>query len=42
MARDLGMPQYDGYELELRRGLYRGQLDEIRAGAPVTGYHARV
>ena len=40
-ARELGMPEYDGYELELQAGLYRGQLDEIRAGLPVTGYHER-
>ena len=38
-ARDLGMPDYDGYELELRHGLYRRWLDEWRAGEPMTGYH---
>lgn len=41
VAREMRMPDYDGYELELRRGLYRGQLDEIRAGETVTGYHER-
>ena len=33
------MPDYDGYELELRHGLYRRWLDEWRAGEPMTGYH---
>ena len=32
VARDLGVPQYDGYEAELRDGLYRGALAEYRAG----------
>ena len=40
-ARELGVPQYDGYELELRHGLYRAMLEEWRAGEPVTGYHER-
>ena len=40
-ARALGAPRYDGYELELRHGLYRGMLDEWRSGDPVTGYHER-
>jgi predicted phosphodiesterase len=40
-ARDLGVPKYDGYELELRHGIYRGMLDEWRSGEPLTGYHER-
>lgn len=40
-ARDLGAPELAGYELELRHGLYRGQLAEWEAGEPVTGYHER-
>lgn len=40
-ARELGAPQYDGYELELRHGLYRGVLERWRAGEPLTGYHER-
>jgi diadenosine tetraphosphatase ApaH/serine/threonine PP2A family protein phosphatase len=40
-ARELGVPLFDGYELELRHGLYRGMLDEWRSGEPVTGYHER-
>lgn len=38
-ARDLGMPEYDGYELELRHGIYRGLLDTWRAGQAIDGYH---
>ncbi|QWF22706.1 metallophosphatase family protein [Nocardioides sp. LMS-CY] len=41
-ARELGMPEYDGYELELRHGLYRGGLTQWRAGERPTGYHERV
>jgi predicted phosphodiesterase len=40
-ARALGVPQYAGYELELRHGVYRGMLEEWRAGEPMTGYHER-
>lgn len=40
-ARRLGVPHYDGYELELRHGLYRGMLEEWRAGEVLTGYHER-
>jgi predicted phosphodiesterase len=32
-ARRVGMPEYDGYEAELRHGLYRGALEEYRAGS---------
>lgn len=32
-ARQVGMPEYDGYDAELRHGLYRGALEEYRAGA---------
>jgi predicted phosphodiesterase len=39
VARDLGLPQYDGYELELRHGLYRGGLEQWRAGERESGYH---
>lgn len=38
-AKDLDCPQYDGYALELRHGLYRGDLTAWQAGEPVTGYH---
>ncbi len=41
VARELGVPEYDGYELELRHGIYRGVLDKVRAGEPLTGYHER-
>ncbi len=41
-TRDLGMPEYAGYELELRHGRYRGDLAAWRAGEPVSGYHERV
>ncbi|WP_353951875.1 metallophosphoesterase family protein [Knoellia sp. S7-12] len=41
VAREMGMPHYDGYELELRHGIYRGSLEEWRVGEPVTGYHER-
>lgn len=32
VARDLGVPQYDGYQAELRMGLYRGALAGFEAG----------
>lgn len=38
-ARELGMPDYDGYELELRHGIYRGVLEQWRSGEALTGYH---
>ena len=41
VAREMGLPQYDGYEVELRHGIYRGSLAEWRSGAPMTGYHER-
>jgi predicted phosphodiesterase len=41
VARGLGMPEYDGYELELRHGLYRRWLEPWRAGEAMTGYHER-
>ena len=41
VAREVGVPHYDGYELELRHGLYRGVLEQWRAGEPLTGYHER-
>ena len=31
-AREVGCPQYEGYEAELRLGLYRRALDDYRAG----------
>ena len=31
-ARDVGAPEYAGYEAELRLGLYRGALAEFEAG----------
>ncbi|WP_340539183.1 metallophosphoesterase family protein [Nocardioides sp. GXZ039] len=31
-ARDLGLPQFDGYAAELRHGLYRGAVEEFEAG----------
>ena len=34
VARELGLPQYDGYELELRHGLYRGELDRSAPASP--------
>ena len=40
-ARELGAPDYDGSELELRHGIYRGNLAEWRAGERLTGYHER-
>ena len=36
-ARQVGMPEYDGYAVELREGIYRGDL--ARGEAP--GYHRR-
>lgn len=41
VTREMGMPHYDGYELELRHGVYRGSLDQWRTGETVTGYHER-
>jgi predicted phosphodiesterase len=41
VAREMGLPHYDGYELELRHGLYRGVLEEWRRGEPQVGYHER-
>jgi predicted phosphodiesterase len=41
VARELGMPEYDGYELELRHGIYRGVLETWQSGEPLTGYHER-
>lgn len=41
VAREMGMPHYDGYELELRHGIYRGSLEAWRVGEPGTGYHER-
>ncbi len=41
VTREMGMPHYDGYELELRHGIYRGSLKEWQAGEAVTGYHER-
>jgi hypothetical protein len=41
VAKELGVPEYDGYELELRHGIYRGNLEEWRSGEPMTGYHER-
>ena len=39
-ARRVGAPDYEGYELELRHGVYRGVLDEWRAGTLETDdYH---
>ena len=32
-ARDVGAPEYAGYEAELRLGLYRGALTDFEAGA---------
>ncbi len=32
LAREVGCPQYAGYEAELRLGLYRGALADYRAG----------
>ncbi len=32
VARDLGVPQYPGYEAELRHGLYRGALTTFDSG----------
>jgi diadenosine tetraphosphatase ApaH/serine/threonine PP2A family protein phosphatase len=40
-ARSVGMPAYEGYQLELRHGIYRGNLTEWLAGEPLTGYHER-
>lgn len=31
-AREVGAPQYAGYEVELRHGVYRGDLAELEAG----------
>ncbi len=31
-AREVGAPEYAGYELELRHGIYRGVLEDWRAG----------
>jgi hypothetical protein len=41
VAREMGVPHYDGYEVELRHGIYRGALEEWRSGEPMTGYHER-
>ncbi|MBA3782449.1 MAG: metallophosphoesterase family protein [Nocardioides sp.] len=41
VAGEMGLPQYDGYELELRHGLYRANLEQWRAGDRETGYHER-
>ncbi len=41
VAREMGLPHYDGYELELRHGRYRGDLEQWRAGERETGYHER-
>ena len=41
VAREMGVPLYDGYELELRHGIYRAALPEWRSGEPMTGYHER-
>lgn len=41
VARDLDLPQYAGYELELRHGVYRGDLEGWLAGEREVGYHER-
>jgi diadenosine tetraphosphatase ApaH/serine/threonine PP2A family protein phosphatase len=38
-ARACGMPEYDGYESELRHGIYRGAMELFRAGRPLTAYY---
>jgi diadenosine tetraphosphatase ApaH/serine/threonine PP2A family protein phosphatase len=40
-ARACGMPEYDGYEAELLHGVYRGALEEFRAGELTGYYHDR-
>lgn len=39
VARAMGVPHYQGYELELRHGIYRGDLAEWRSGERLSGYH---
>lgn len=39
VARAMGVPHYEGYELELRHGIYRGDLAEWRSGERLSGYH---
>jgi predicted phosphodiesterase len=41
VAKQLGVPNFEGYELELRHGIYRGNLAEWQSGEPMTGYHER-
>ena len=38
-AREVGMPEYDGYEAELRHGIYRGSIEDYRVGLPLTDYY---
>lgn len=40
-ARAVNMPDYEGYEVELRHGIYRGNLREWKAGERPTDYHER-
>jgi hypothetical protein len=40
-AREVGAPDYEGYESELRRGVYRGSMDEYAEDRDLdTYYHA--
>lgn len=41
VAREMELPHYDGYALELRHGVYRGALEHWRAGIRESDYHER-
>ena len=38
-AREVGAPEYDGYESELRRGIYRGSMAEYADDAALDTYY---
>jgi predicted phosphodiesterase len=38
-AREVGMPEYAGYEAELRHGLYRGSLEMLEPGRRLSEYY---
>ena len=38
-AREVGAPEYAGYESELRRGVYRGSMDEYADDASLDSYY---
>jgi hypothetical protein len=39
VARRLGVPQYDGYESELRHGVYRGSMHLFAEGRSLDEYY---